>query len=238
MTVPTFPRSPQDAELDALFVHDLRSPIAALTANFGFLRTTPSVAGDDMAIEALRDAESAALILQHIVDNLAVLSALESGPSEMAPEVVNLPETVLSCLDRMGPITAASEVPLVSTIEAGAPGPQVLAVPRLLRAAVDNVVQTALRHTPRRSQVRVAVLVEGKRAVLEVLDGGAPVPPALGENLFSRHGQLLAKRESASRYGRGLGLLVAGLAVRACGGVIEAVERDGKNVFRVSFDVV
>lgn len=235
--MPNYPRTPEDAELDALFVHDLRSPIAAISANFGFLKTTPSVMADPIALEALRDAESATLVLQHLVDNMALLSALESGPSEMAAEVVNLPEAVLGCLDRMGPITAASEVRIEVAIEPGASGPRVFAVPRLLRAVVDNLVQTALRHTTRRDHVRVAVLAEGTVGVVEVRDGGAPVPAALAEVLFTRAGQCAAKRENASRYGRGLGLLVAGLAVRAGAGSLEAVERDGKNAFRAAFKV-
>lgn len=233
-----FPRTPEDAELDALLAHDLRSPIAAISANFGFLKATPAVMADPMALEALRDVESATMILQHLVDNMALLSALESGPSEMAAEVVNLPESVLGCLDRMGPITASSEVKIDCAIEPGAPGPRVFAVPKLLRAVIDNLVQTALRHTTRKEQVRVSVLVEGPEAVVEIRDGGAPVPPAVAEKLFTRAGQRAAKRESASRYGRGLGLLVAGLAARASGGSVEAVERDGRNAFRAAFKVV
>ena len=231
----TFPRSAEDAELDALLAHDLRSPISALAASFGFLLATPSVAADPVAVEALRDAESATLILQHLVDNLALLSALESGPCEMAPEVVNLPEAVLGCLHRLRPITAASEVRIESTVTPGAPGPRVFAVPKLLRSAVDNLVQAALRHTPRLEVVRVAVQVEGTHGVVEVRDGGAPVPPALAEPLFSRAGQRAAPREPRSRYGRGMGLLVAALAVRASGGSLQVVERDGKNAFRAAF---
>lgn len=233
--MPNFPRTAEHAELDALFAHDLRSPIAAIAANFGFIKTAPGVVGDPMALEALRDVESATLVLQNLVDNMALLSALESGPSETAAEVVNLPESVLGCLDRMGPITASSEVRVESTIAPGAPGPRVFAVPTLLTAVVQNLYQTALRHTTRRECVRIAVLAEGTCGVLEIRDGGAPVPPALAEALFTRAGQRVAKRESSSRYGRGLGLLVAGLAARASGGSVQAVERDGRNAFRAAF---
>jgi signal transduction histidine kinase len=155
----------------------------------------------------------------------------------MAAEVVNLPESVLGCLDRLGPITASSEVRLESTIEPGAPGPRVFAVPKLLRAVVDNLVQTALRHTTRRECVRVSVLADGTCGIVEVRDGGAPVPPAIAEALFTRAGQRLATKEASSRYGRGLGLLVAGLAAGASGGSVEVVERDGKNAFRAAFKV-
>jgi len=233
--VTKFPRTPEQAELDRLFVHDLRSPIAAIATNFGFLKTTPTIAADPMLLETIQDAESATAILQHLVDNMALLSTLESGPGEMAPEVVHLPEAVLGCMDRLRPITSSSEVTVEVGIVPGAPGPRVFAVPQLLRAAVDNLIQTALRHTPRRGVVRVDAHADGTVGVVEIRDGGLPVPPQIGPQLFTRAGQHLAKREPLARYGRGLALLVAGLAAHAGGGSVEAVEREGHNAFRLAF---
>jgi signal transduction histidine kinase len=228
-------RLPEDAELDALMVHDLRGSIAAISANHGFLETRPAVAADPLARDSLRDAAWATLVLQHLVDNMALLATLGPGPAETAPEVLDLPETVLGCVDRLRPIITASEVALEHELALGRSGPRVFAVPRLLRAAIDNLVHVALRHTPRLGTVRVDVLADGIVGVVEVRDGGAPVPAATAADLFTRAGQRRAKDDPRSRYGKGLGLLVAGLAVRAGGGTIEAVAREGKNAFRVAF---
>ena len=230
-----FPRTPEQAELDRLLVHDLRSPIAAIATNFGFLKTIPEFATQPLILETLRDAESATLILQHLVDNMSLLATLESGPGEMAPEVVHLPDAVLGCLDRLRPITSSSEVEVEVGIAAGSPGPRVFAVPQLLQAAVANLVHTALRHTPRRAAVRVDAFADGTVGVVEIRDGGPPVPPALARELFTRAGLRAAKREPASRYGRGLALLVAGLAANAGGGTVETVEREGHNAFRLAY---
>jgi K+-sensing histidine kinase KdpD len=223
-----------DTELVGLVVHDLRSPIAALAANFGFLRTTPSIASDAIAIEAIRDAESATLILQHLVDNLSVLATLEAGAVEAPRETVLLPAFVASCLERLAPITASSEVHIDVRFDGRAQEPLVQSAPRLLRTVIENLVLTALRHTTRREPVVLEVRSEGTDGVLEVRDGGAALPEAVAAQLFTREGQRAAKRESASRYGRGLGLLVAGLASEAIGGALRAVEREGKNAYRLS----
>lgn len=233
--VADFPRSAEDAELDALIVHDLRSPLSAIRANLGFLRGTPAVAADASSLEALQDVESSALTLQQMIDNFSMLSILESGPVTSALEAADLHAAVSGCLERLRRMACGAEVPIVSFIAAGTSGPRVLVAPKLLSAAIDNLLQAAIRHTPRGEQVQVSLSRDADAGIVEVRDGSPPVPAALAADLFTRAGQCAAKRHPTSRYGRGLGLVVAGLAVHACGGTIEAVERDGRNAYRVTF---
>lgn len=217
-----------------MFVHDLRSPIAAISANFGYLKMAVGSA-DPSLLEALQDAEVATQALQQIVDNMSLLASFDLGIAPTVPDDVNLADAVLSSIGRLAPISRASEVRVEAVLDRSSPGPRVLAPPELVRACLDNLVLAGVRHTPRKSVVRVGARIDGSLGVLEVEDGGGPVPREIAADLFTAEGQRAAKREPHSRYGRGLGLLVAGLAARAAGATVEAVTRDDRNVCRAAW---
>jgi signal transduction histidine kinase len=85
--------------------------------------------------------------------------------------------------------------------------------------ALGNVLDNALRHTPRGGTVDVACGEDAGHAFVRVIDDGPGIAPGLLPHLF----QLTARAASNSRVdGAGLGLAIAARLVRNQGGTIDA----------------
>lgn len=86
-----------------------------------------------------------------------------------------------------------------------------------LRQAVGNLVDNAIKFTPRGGQVKVSLRREGRRTVTTVDDTGVGVPEADLPHLFER----FHRGQNASRHaGSGLGLAIVKAIVMAHGGEV------------------
>ncbi len=96
---------------------------------------------------------------------------------------------------------------------------QARAHPLLLRQALYNVLDNAIRYTPRGGHVRVRTrrLSEQESAV-EIVDDGPGIAPADQQRIFERFERL---PDAAAAQGAGLGLAIARRAVETCRGRIE-----------------
>lgn len=74
-----------------------------------------------------------------------------------------------------------------------------------LESLIDNLVDNAIKYSPRRGVVKVALVGRDGRAVLTIEDDGPGIAPALRERVFDRF--FRASKQSQS--GSGLGLAIA-----------------------------
>ena len=84
--------------------------------------------------------------------------------------------------------------------------------------ALANVLDNALRHTPRGGMVDVACGEYAGQAFVRVIDDGPGIAPDLLPHLF----ELTARTTSSSRMGAGLGLTIAARLLRNQGSTIDA----------------
>ncbi|GAB79209.1 sensor histidine kinase [Austwickia chelonae] len=182
--------------------HDLRTPLAAVKAAVSSLRSDEVVFSDEDEAELLAAIEESTDRLDALVGNLLDLSRLETGA--MRPHRV-----VFDVVAAVRATTQESSTPeRVSLWEQG----ECLAYadPGLLDRVVANLVENALRHAPRDSQVVVNVARVGGRTQVRVIDNGPGVPRSEYDRIFQpfrRQGDVPAGD------GVGLGLAVArGLA--------------------------
>jgi signal transduction histidine kinase len=98
--------------------------------------------------------------------------------------------------------------------------PAVDADENLLRQAAANLVENAIRYSPRGRSVLIRVTTQDRQAVLEVVDHGPGIPPEQIRRIFERfhHGP----------QGRsGLGLAIAQSVVERHGGSIQVESQPG-----------
>jgi signal transduction histidine kinase len=93
---------------------------------------------------------------------------------------------------------------------------------RELRNALVNLIDNALRHTPRGGRVEVRVETRGSRACLSVSDTGPGLRPDQLERVFERF-----YSEPGAGSGTGLGLPIARAIARAHGGELRASSPGG-----------
>jgi len=197
--------------------HELRSPLARL-------RVALELAERAEAPEkALGRIEKEADELERLITDMLSLARLESGQSGLERQPLALDELV-ALVVKDADFEARARGKRVFLL--GSTGAPVEGDPVLLRAAVENVVRNAIRHTPEGGGVEVALEAVGDRWQVSVTDAGPGVPEAQLQTIFEPFARPSQARERGSG-GFGLGLAIARRAMLAHGGGIEAANQAG-----------
>jgi signal transduction histidine kinase len=173
--------------------HELRTPLAGLTAALEVARQHPGLAGDTLTGELLAGHRR----LSRTLNDLLVLAALDGRARDtMLP--VDLAGVVTDCSRR--------SVPEGMSLHAAALDRAVVlgSEPQLSRM-VGNLVDSALRHA--RSKVELSVTASPGWARISVTDDGPGIPEADRERVWDRFVRLADDRSRASG-GSGLGLAI------------------------------
>jgi two-component system sensor histidine kinase TctE len=192
--------------------HQLRTPLAGLKSQTELALASTTVATDPELRARLKLVHESATRSAHLVSQLLALARAE-------PEAAAAQSRTRFDLRRLAREVAAEQVPraLAAGIDLGtdegetgdAPLP-VTGNAMLIREALVNIVDNAIRYAGRGASVTVSAHAEGHDAVLTVEDTGPGVPESEHERIFQRFVR-------ATHEGNGCGL---GLAI-----VKEIVER-------------
>jgi signal transduction histidine kinase len=149
--------------------------------------------------------------LSVLVDRLLTLSRAEMHQADVAPDSVNLVELAQDVVGHLG-VLAEEKGQSISVDASGAPTAVVDRV--VLRQALINLVDNAIKFTPIGGQVSIRVSGSNGVALVDVSDTGPGIPATAQERIFDRFYR--ANEESGT--GTGLGLSIAKGAVEANGG--------------------
>jgi signal transduction histidine kinase len=215
------------SKLNKLFVHDLKNPISALSANLSFLET--ALAGESEEVRgAVSDSILAAAMLLSFAENLNTIAMLESNETCNQSEV-QLETFVQVTVNRNKKFadSAGVRLELVQPL-ANAP---LFCQYRYAEVALENLILSAIRHSPQGGEVDVSSSVTADEAIISICDHGRHVSEEDAARLFTREAQSEAKKQTGSRYGRGIGLYAADLAAKALNGKLTIGTRDGMTEF-------
>jgi heavy metal sensor kinase len=169
--------------------------------------------------------------MTRLVESLLTLTRGDSGVaklSRLSTDLSALTVEVMECVHVL-----ADEKGIALSADAA---DQILVTvdPAVLRQAVVNLLDNAIKYTPEGGEVRVAVRQSNGRATIEVSDTGPGIPAQHRNRVFDRFHRGDAARSSETG-GVGLGLAIAKWAVEANGGAIELVNQNGAgSVFRIT----
>jgi signal transduction histidine kinase len=195
-------------DLLSLTLHELRSPVAALTAIAAAVSERRGALGRDEAQTLLRLAVAAGRDVERIV--------LDATPGALRRERVDTARLVAD---------AAAAAGLGGrTISAHAEGdlPPLDADPVRLRQALANLVENAAAHSPAEAPIVVSASRAGDGVRIAVADEGDGIPTERLEAIFD------AGVRFADRPGQGLGLAVARAVAEAHGGRLEVASAPGR----------
>jgi two-component system sensor histidine kinase KdpD len=196
--------------------HDLRTPLAGIKASVSSLRSHDVAWSDEDEAELLAGIEEGADRLDHLVGNLLDMSRLQTGTVTPLIREAGLDEVVPMALGGVPEHSVALDIP--ETL------PMVAVDPGLLERGVANVVENAVKYSPRGAKVLVAASALGDRVELRVADRGPGVPESAKEHIFEpfqRYG------DAPRGNGVGLGLAVARGFAEAMGGTLAAEDTPG-----------
>ncbi|WP_327069874.1 HAMP domain-containing histidine kinase [Kitasatospora sp. NBC_01250] len=201
--------------------HELRTPLSNIR---GWLEATQDgVAVPDQALIASLLEE--ALLLQHIIDDLRDLAAADAGSFRLHREPVRIAELLDQVAEAHRARAEAAGV-LLSVPPADG-GTELVADPVRLRQAVGNLVDNAVRHTPRGGSVTVGARPAGDELLIEVADTGTGIAAAELPHVFDRFWRA-EKSRSRQTGGSGLGLAIVRQLAHAHGGTVTATSRPGE----------
>ncbi len=215
--------------LSRLLVHDLKNPLTVVAVNLQLLEGLGDSAADREVAEALTDAARATERLRAMVMNLLDITRLETGAVPLRRQKLDPRELVATVVEEARGMARARDLELIAEAEASLAAWSLDA--DLMRRAIDNLVENALRYAPRRSCVTVAARREAEQCIFEVANEGAAVPEELRERIFDPYVRVAGGHEGTNR---GLGLTLVQLAARAHGGRAEVRCPDsGGSQFRI-----
>jgi signal transduction histidine kinase len=204
--------------------HELRTPLTAIRSvgEVG-LRGRRDEAGYRAIIGSMLEEVDH---LAGLVDRLLTLSRTETRQGRLESEMVELDALAEGVAADLG-VLAEEKGQLIEVSSGGAvaQGDRVM-----LRQALMNLVDNAIKFSPTGSRVVMRTFAVDGRAIVEVSDTGPGVPAAARAHIFDRF-----YRASADVEGNGLGLAIARSAVEASGGTL-TLERTGPDgsTFRLS----
>jgi signal transduction histidine kinase len=208
--------------LVADIAHELRTPLAVLQAEIealqdGVTQATP---------ERFASLHEEARLLARLVDDLRTLSLADSGQLSLQRREADLAGIAGRAAAAVAAQAREKNVRLELALQDSLP-PVAVDGDRIGQV-LRNLLSNALRHTQSGGRVALALRVEDGRAVVEVSDTGAGIPPEALPHVFDRFYRADPSRSRATG-GSGLGLAIARQLVRAHGGdiAVESTPRDG-----------
>lgn len=209
--------------------HGLRSPITALRLQLQLFERASDPQARTLALAQFKAGTARA---QRLIAQLLDLSTVDHDPATPKLACIDLSEIARSVV--AASIVIADECAIDLGVDATAPG-WIQGDPVQLSLLLSNLVENALRYTPRGGVVDVAVHAEGEEVLLDVVDNGPGIAPAEQARVLDRFFRGRSGAEHLA--GSGLGLaIVSAVAKQHCAQVSLHLAPAGKGLLaRVRF---
>lgn len=196
--------------------HQIRTPLAVLKTQSLVGQQAHSLAEKNEALVGVgRNVDA----LSRLATQLLNLARAEQGSNLLRKEEVDLNAITRGAVEAMLPISFVRDVDLGFE---GAEAPiKFNGHSSLLQEAITNLIDNALRHTPKGGLVTVRIRLIAKLVVIAVEDSGAGINTAEREAVFER----FHRGSNAVGEGAGLGLAIVREIAVAHGGKVELSER-------------
>jgi signal transduction histidine kinase len=205
--------------------HELRTPLTVIK---GTIETLEDGALDDHEgrgpLLASMQRETDRLI--RLVNELLVLTRADARSLQLEMQPLELGELAKQRCEVLSDLAGRQDVKLTVEDETGG-NALVLADPDRLSQVLDNLLENAIRHSPKNSTITVSVKEENARVLCAVSDEGDGIPPEHLPFIFERFYRV-DKARDRHRGGTGLGLAITQALVRAQRGTITAQSVVGK----------
>jgi signal transduction histidine kinase len=187
-----------ERRLTADAAHELRTPLAALKLQLDLARRNGAAAGGQAALD---DLEAGVARASHVVEQLLTLARVEPEAMARARTQCDLATLARDAVVARAGLAAAKSIDL-GLVRADAA--TVDGEPANLAILLSNLLDNALRYTPRGGRIDVAVEQADDGATLVVADSGPGIPADERARVFDR----FVRGRDVNGPGSGLGLSI------------------------------
>ncbi|MFF3702860.1 MULTISPECIES: heavy metal sensor histidine kinase [Pseudomonas] len=206
--------------------HELRTPLSNLLTHTQVTLTRPR------SLEEYREALHGNLEelqwMAQLVNDMLYLAKADHGLLMPNCEPLALDQEADALIEYYAPLAEDAQISLSREGLAELTGDR-----NMLRRALSNLLDNALRFTPAQGEIRVEIAQGDGRVRLVVANRGSPIDAALLPRLFDRFYRADPARREGSSEHAGLGLAITRSIVQAHGGVISAESAQGWTRFLI-----
>ncbi len=213
-------RARMDAEASsmraALFssvTHDLRTPLAAITASVTSMLDASADLSPESRTELLRTISEEAHRLNRLVGNLLDLARVRAGQLDARKRPTSMNEVIEGVVARLQPQLDGRDVRLLLREDL----PDLPLDVDLMDQVLMNLLENAARYSPPGSAISVTTAEWQGGVEVRVADRGPGIPPDERERVFE---SFVRATNAGAASGTGLGLAIARALVEAHGGRI------------------
>jgi len=200
--------------LASFLVHDLKNPLAIITANASFC-VLPTQSAD--VRESMADIRDAVCTMDRMVMDLLDVAGGEDEGLPLKLSDVRLGERLRALIESFGPLMRARRITIQisdTTTE------RVCCDADLLVRVATNLLDNGLKYAPAGSELGVELTLSGGAFELRLRDSGQGIPAAERDRIFEKYQRVEGVEDTNARSSRGLGLAFCRMAVEAHGGRI------------------
>ena len=216
-------------DMARMLVHDLRSPLTVIMSGVDMMQMLRQEGEERIPLDEFLAMQSIAEManysgrkLLRLVNTMLDFYRLEEGHFlagflRLYRTQFPLAEVVKEIVQEVSSLAEHSDIKLEALLPDGLP--TVVADREVLERVLGNLLDNAIKFTPRRGRVLITAAQEPEGYLtVSVADSGLGVPAEHRDAIFNKYGQV--QRDRDRRRGTGLGLAFCKLAVQAHGGRI------------------
>lgn len=215
----------REKDFISLVSHQLKSPLGQISWGIETLRDSRRFRGE--AAEIVGGIEDTARRMNRLVDDLLSVSRIDRGVLAMDRKSVSMRELTNEV---MRPLKGVAEKKGVSLEVLGEMGLVIETDPLKAGEAVRNIIDNAVRHSPKGETVSIRVGVRGDVVEIAIQDRGDGIPPSQHTHVFERASKGSKKTFEHS----GLGLYLTKTFIVMLGGDVTFTSDESGTVFTVT----
>ncbi|MGD0353534.1 MAG: PAS domain S-box protein [Dehalococcoidia bacterium] len=200
-------------EFIGLVSHEMRTPLTVIIGALHTILTEETRLSAEERSQLLQDAVWEAESLSHLLSNLLELSRAQSERLLLHRESINIEALVQDVVDRIRQQSSSQKF----IIDVRSKLPKIYADPVRLEHILRNLMENAVKYSPKDSQITISIKPEKESLVVAVKDQGIGISLHDQDKLFKPFERLGFSQDSTVK-GIGLGLLVCKRLVEAHGG--------------------
>ena len=222
-------------EFMATVSHELRTPLNAI---LGWAKILKSGKADaNKSVKAVDTIIKNAETQNRLIEDLMDVSRIISGKLVLENEKINVEELVSGSIETVKPSADDKSIALDFNAEESAKEKFINGDLHRLRQVFLNLLTNAIKFTPQKGEIKVALTVENEFAVVKIKDSGIGINAEFLPYVFERFRQDAANIRQSG--GLGLGLAIVRQLTELHGGEV-SVESEGENkgaTFTVKFPI-
>ncbi len=200
-----------------MIVHDLKNPLTGIMGNIELLLRKGAGCDEDKRKSLLLKSRDSSNHLLKMIMDLLDISKLEEDKMELKWSRFDLSEVIADNLRELKGMSEVEDKALVYGGEGASY--EVEADRELVRRVIGNLLNNAMKYSPRGAEVRVEVDKDAEVTTVAVVDSGEGIPEEYHQKIFEKFTQVDVKK-SGHKADRGLGLTFCKMVVEAHGGRI------------------